>query len=210
MSIFIEILFIFSILIIILAHIGIRIIYNELKETPNKSKLSGFEIARFVSDKVAKEEPHIIKKKGHLLDHYNYERNVIKLSEEVFDGTDIYAGIVAFTVALETDPKRTRASVGHKMSAFLCCTSYIMITIGAFLNDAKFIHFGFVLFISALVLELLILNLFGKTKKEMEETYKLAKEEKLIVPYEENKEYLILIILISIANLPYRFINYFR
>lgn len=210
MGLIIEIIFILVLAIIVLVNIGIRIMYSELAQIPNKTHLSGFEIARIVSSKMDCEEPHIIKKNGKYLDHYNYERNVIKLSKEVFDGSDIYASLIALNVALETDKTRINAAKGHKFSSFLVLLSYIIIISGAFLNNPNIILFGFILFILAFFLEAIILNLFGKTKEEVDEIYKIAQEENLIEPYEEYKDKASILILINIARLPYGFINYFR
>ena len=90
MGLIIEIIFYIVLILILIVHIFMRKSYHELVNEDNNSKLSGFEIAQKVVEKLNVKEPHIIKKKGLLLDHYNYERNVIKLSPEVFDGTDIY------------------------------------------------------------------------------------------------------------------------
>ncbi len=210
MELIIEIVFLLTLAFIALSYIGISILYKNLKDEPNKSKLSGFEIAKITSNKLSSEEPHIIKKKGRFLDHYNYERNVIKLSEEAFDGTNIYAGIIAYTVALETDPKRKKAPIGHKIASFLVMASYIMITIGAFLNNSNIIHFGFILFILAFIIEIYIMSIYGNTLEEIEKNYEIAKQEELILPFEDNKNNLILIGLINVATLPYNFINYFR
>ncbi len=210
MELIIEIVFLLTLVFIAIAYLGLNLLYKNLKDEPNKSKLSGFEVARITTAKLCSDEPHIIKKKGRFLDHYNYERNVLKLSEEVFDGTNIYAEIVAYKVALETHPKYKKAPIGHKISSFLVISSYIMITIGAFINNGNVIHFGFILFILAFILELLIIGMYGNTIPEIAKNYELAQKEKLIIPFNENKNNLILIAIINIATLPYNFINYFR
>lgn len=185
-----------------------RKLYNELKIAENNSKLSGFEIAQKVVEKLNSKEPHIIKKKGLLLDHYNSERNVIKLSPEVFDGTDIYAGIIAINTALLTSNEKI--AKGHKFTSFLVLLSYIVIILGGFINNPNIIHFGLILFIMAFIFELLLFDKLAKNKKEIDTQYKNVNAEKLLKPYKENKDYLILLNLISIATLPYNFINYFR
>ena len=172
--------------------------------------LSGFEVARIISSKLALEEPHIIKKNGNFLDHYNYERNVIKLSPEVFDGTDIYAAIIALNIALETAPERKNVAIGHKFNSFIIISSYLILIIGAFLNKANIIHFGLILFIIALIIEILLLNLFGHNEEEVNKIYDAIKKENIIRPFDENKDNMLLLMLINIARLPYSFINYFR
>ena len=101
MGLIIEIAFLITLGIIILVNLGLLKLRKELRKVENESKLSGMEIARIISSKFCDSDPHIIKKKGLFLDHYNSNRNVIKLSPEVFDGTDMYSSSVAINVALE-------------------------------------------------------------------------------------------------------------
>lgn len=210
MSLIIEILFLIVITLILIVNFGVRRLYKNLIEEENKTKLSGVEVAREVSSIVSNEEPHIIKKRGKFLDNYNYERNVIRLSEEVFDGTNIYASIIAINIALETDPKRTKIAKGHKFSSFIVLASYLVITIGAFINNSSIIHFGLILFIGAFILELLLIDSFAKSEEELKEVYSFLEDEKIIKPYESSRDYMVLLILINVARLPYGFINYFR
>ena len=206
----IEIIFILVICLLILMNIRLRTVAKETKESKNGAKLSGFEIAKKLSSKFCEEEPHIIKKKGRFLDHYNKERNVIKLSPEVFDGEDMYAATIAVNVALETDPERKAIPFGRKINAFLVIASYIVILLGAFANSALVIHLGMVLFILTFIIEiLLIAKLFGD-EEDLKKLYELIKKENLIKPAEEYEENGVLLALSRMATLPYSFINYFR
>ena len=110
---------------------------KDLVNTKLDSNLSGFEIARNISSKYQKEELHIIKKNGKFLDHYNSERKVIKLSPEVFDGTDKYAFYVALNVALTTNSAKNSQCELLKITRFLVISSYIIIIIGSFINNSK-------------------------------------------------------------------------
>lgn len=202
MGLIIEILFLGIVLIILFTHINLKNIYKNLSSIKNEYDLSGFEIARSISSKYSKEEPHIIKKNGKYLDHYNAERNVIKLSSEVFDGTDMYAATIALNVAMETD-KDNKLAVVHKLSSFIVLASYIIIVISACMNNYNAIHFGLALFIVAFAIELLF-NLHNELDGDLEE---FIKKEKLIKPYEENKT---LMLYINIARLPYSFISNFK
>lgn len=208
MGLIIEIIFYIVLILILIVHIFMRKSYHELVNEDNNSKLSGFEIAQKVVEKLNVKEPHIIKKKGLLLDHYNYERNVIKLSPEVFDGTDIYAGIVAINTALLTS--KDKVAKGHKFTSFLVLLSYIVIVLGGFLNNPNIIHFGLILFILAFIFEMLLLDKLFKNEEEIDKLYKSANTEKLLKPYKEYKNDLIILNLINVATLPYNFINYFR
>lgn len=206
----IEIIFIIVIGLIVLINMLFRSVVKTTKNINNGTNLSGFEIARKLSSKFCENEPHIIKKKGRFLDHYNKERNVIKLSPEVFDGEDAYSAIIAINVALETDKERKNVPIGRKINSFLVIASYILIIIGAFTSNTLIIHLGMVLFILTFIFEFLLLaNLFG-TEENLNKLYELIQKEELIKPIDEYKDNGILLALSHLATLPYSFINYFR
>lgn len=206
----IDILFIIVVALIILINMLFRSVVKTTKNIKNEANLSGFEIARKISSKFCDEEPHIIKKSGKYLDHYNKDRNVIKLSPEVFDGEDIYAGVTAFNVALETDPERKKVAVGHKLNSFLVIASYLFIILGAFANNILVIRLGLVLFILTCIIEFVLISSLFKSDEELNKLYEFIKKEKLIKPVESYKDYNLLLILSKLATLPYNFINYFR
>ena len=210
MGIIIDIIFIIIVGLIILINLLFRSVVKTTKNIKNEANLSGFEIARKVSTKFCQEEPHIIKKSGKYLDHYNKDRNVIKLSPDVFDGETIYAGVTAFNVALETDPERKNVAVGHKLNSFLVIASYLFIILGAFANNILVIRLGLVLFILTCIIEFVLISSLFKSDEELNKLYEFIKKEKLIKPVESYKDYCLLLILSKLATLPYSFINYFR
>lgn len=210
MGIIIDIIFIIVVGLIILINLLFRSVVKTTKNIKNEANLSGFEIARKVSSKFCQEEPHIIKKSGKYLDYYNKDRNVIKLSPDVFDGEDIYAGVTAFNVALETDPERKNVAVGHKLNSFLVIASYLFIILGAFANNILVIRLGLVLFILTCIIEFVLISSLFKSEEELNKLYEFIKKEKLIKPVESYKDYNLLLILSKLATLPYSFINYFR
>ena len=210
MGIIIDIIFIIIVGLIILINLLFRSVVKTTKNIKNEANLSGFEIARKVSSKFCQEEPHIIKKSGKYLDYYNKDRNVIKLSPDVFDGETIYAGVTAFNVALETDPERKNVAVGHKINSFLVIASYLFIILGAFANNILVIRLGLVLFILTCIIEFVLISSLFKSEEELNKLYEFIKKEKLIKPVESYKDYNLLLILSKLAILPYNFINYFR
>lgn len=107
MGLIIEIAFLIALGIIIIINLYLLKLRKELKQIENESNLSGMEIARIVSSKYCEKEPHIIKKDGLFLDHYNINRNVIKLSPEVFDGTNMYSSIIAIIIAMEKNNEKS-------------------------------------------------------------------------------------------------------
>lgn len=209
MGIIVDILFIIIVVLVILINLLFRSVVKTTKNIKNETNLSGFDIARKVSSIYCQEEPHIIKKSGKYLDHYNKERNVIKLSPDVFDGEDIYAGITAFNVALETDLERKNVATGRKLNSFLVIASYILIILGAFANNILIIRIGLLLFIISFIIEFILISSLFKSEEELNKLYKLIKKEKLIKPVEAYQNNCLLLILSRLATLPYSFINYF-
>lgn len=208
MELIIEIIFIIVLTIIIIINIYLRNLMKDLVNTKLDSNLSGFEIARNISSKYQNEELHIIKKNGKFLDHYNSERKVIKLSPEVFDGTDKYAFYVALNVALTTNSAKNSQCELLKITRFLVISSYIIIIIGSFINNSKIINLGFILFIISFIILLIKSYYFNYSEEEITEISNYIKEEKLINDFEI--KYLNLLNLLNIGTLPYNFINYFR
>lgn len=205
MGLIIEIVFLITLGLIILINLGLLKFKKELRQIENESKLSGMEIARIISSKYCAEEPHIIKKKGLFLDHYNSNRNCLKLSPEVFDGTDMYASMIAINVALDT--KNEKIARGNYFATFVVLVSYILIVLGAFLNNSNIINFGLIVFVLAFILVFCINTTYNKK----DEIFKMIKKEKILKPFDEEvEENLVLASLIFIARLPYGFINYFR
>ena len=169
-----------------------------------------FEIARKLTSVYCEEEPHIIKKNGKYLDYYNKERNVIKLSPDVFDGENAYAGIIAINTALEADPNRKNISLARKINAFLVLISYVLITLGSITHHIFTIRLGTLIFIVAFIIEFILLASLFKSKEELDKLYEQIEKERLIKPIENYKKYCLLISLTKIATMPYSFINYFR
>lgn len=211
MGLIIEIIFIIVLIILGIFNFTIRITYKNMKEINNESNLSGFEIARILSSELTSDEPHIIKKNGKFLDYYDANRNVIKLSPEVFDGTDMYAAVISLGLAsLVSKERRTKVN-RHNVNNFLVVLSYVMIVIGALLNNYNVIYFGMSLFIIAFIFQILLLNTWGKSVEEMEDVYNLVQEKELIKPYsEEDKINIAIVGIFFLARLPYGFINNFR
>ncbi len=205
-----DFVFIIIIVILLILNILIRIMGKQAQKVSNGSGLSGFEIARQISSRLSPNEPHIIKKNGKYLDHYNQERNVIKLSPLVFDGEDLYASLVAINIALETAKERKTGCIIRKLNSFLVIASYIMIFLGAFANNILVIRLGMILFILSFLIEFILVSTFLRNKEEMAKLYNLIKKENLIKPTAKYKDYFTVLSFLHLATLPYSFINYFR
>lgn len=79
----------------IIASINIDSTYNKYKRAKNKSKLSGFEVARKILDENGLKDMYIVEVKGNLTDHYDPSQKVVRLSSDIFHGETIAAAAVA-------------------------------------------------------------------------------------------------------------------
>ena len=206
MGLIIEIAFLIALGIIIIINLYLLKLRKELKQIENESNLSGMEIARIVSSKYCEKEPHIIKKDGLFLDHYNINRNVIKLSPEVFDGTNMYSSIIAIIIAMEKNNEK-KARENYYI-ALIMPVAYILIILGAFLNNFSIINLGLIIFILTFILSLTVNTIPNKN----DEILKIIKKEKIIEPFDSNniERNMVLLRVLVLARLPYEFINYFR
>ncbi|MFV0250068.1 MAG: zinc metallopeptidase [Bacilli bacterium] len=92
---FTVLLAIIGFIIVIYAQLKINKTYAISKNIKNNKNLSGFEIARMILDKHGLNNMHIVAVKGQLTDHYDPSRKVLRLSEEIFNGTSIAAMAVS-------------------------------------------------------------------------------------------------------------------
>ena len=211
MNFLIELVFLIVLFIILVANFGVYKLYKKYKNIPNESLKSGFEIAQIISQKYCHTEPHIIKRKGKFLDHYKENRNVIKLSPEVFDGTDLYSAFVSAHLALETENKEQKTKAFNNYASFCVLFSYVMLMIGSFLKNTGIIHFGLVLFIFSFLLIIIASELYGRKEENLSEIYKFIEENELIKPSDDDiKNIFIILAIMPLAKLPYGFINYFK
>lgn len=206
MGLIIEIAFLIALGIIIIINLYLLKLRKELKQIENESNLSGMEIARIVSSKYCEKEPHIIKKDCLFLDHYNINRNVIKLSPEVFDGTNMYSSIIAIIIAMEKNNEK-KARENYYI-ALIMPVAYILIILGAFLNNFSIINLGLIIFILTFILSLTV----NTTPNKNDGILKIIKKEKIIEPFDSNniERNMVLLRVLVLARLPYEFINYFR
>ena len=92
LTIFIAII---GFIIVLFSQISISSNYNKYKKIKNKKTISGQEVARMILDKNNLTDVHVVSVNGNLTDHYDPTRKVVRLSNEIFDGTSIAALSVA-------------------------------------------------------------------------------------------------------------------
>lgn len=88
-------LFVLGLVIVIGAQWYISSVYKKYKRVKVNKDLTGFEVARKILDKNGLKDVHIVEVNGHLSDHYDPRRKVVRLSKDIFHGNSIASVSVA-------------------------------------------------------------------------------------------------------------------
>lgn len=88
-------LLIIGALIVLFAQLNININYSKYKKIKNNNNLTGADAARLILENNDLSNIYVIETSGNLTDHYDPSKKVIKLSEEIYNGTTIAAISVA-------------------------------------------------------------------------------------------------------------------
>lgn len=78
-----------------LAEYFVSVNYRKCKSIDNRHGLSGFEVARKILDNNDLKDIYIVETKGNLTDHYDPNRKVVRLSQDIFHGKSTAAIAVA-------------------------------------------------------------------------------------------------------------------
>ena len=81
--------------IVLVAQIRINSAYAKTKAIESQKKLSGKEVVRMILDHNGLNDIYVIETQGTLTDHYDPNRQVIRLSTDIFHGTSLAALSVA-------------------------------------------------------------------------------------------------------------------
>ncbi len=155
----------------LIAVIGINLVYSKYK-TDNKSKLSGFEVARKILDDNGLKDMYIVEVKGTSNDHYDYNHKVIRLSTDIFHGETITAGAVAAFYSSQAILDKEENKF-YRFRAFLIpvikfCTyiTYILFIIAMGANDYNMLVVSIALAFIMLIFHFATLPIDFETKKK--------------------------------------------
>lgn len=184
-----EYLFIIiGILVIPLAsQLYISYTYNKYLKINNNKNISGFEVARKILDKNNLNDLHIVETRGNLTDHYDPRRNVIRLSEDVFDKNSISSVSIAAHECGHAIQKKD-GYLPMKIRNFLVPIvsfvnkfAYIILIIGFILEFYDLIEIAIILMSSSILFQLITLpvefNASKRAKKELEKLKILENDE---------------------------------
>lgn len=171
----------------LLASIFVRSTYNKYVKTEIDSKLTGFEVARKILDKNGLKDIHIVKISGSMSDHYDPKRKVVRLSNEVFNGTSVASvSIAAHEVghALQDKDKYIYMNIRSfifPVVKFTSSIAYYVILIGFLLEILSLAKLGIIFVSLGLIFQIITLpvefNASNRAKKELKDIKTLTESE---------------------------------
>lgn len=89
----------FFIVLLVIPIISYIVLCVLSRNSKSKSNETGFDIARKILDDNGLNN-YIVLTKGLLVDHYDYSQRVVRLSSVVYDGTSVFAHVIASYIAM--------------------------------------------------------------------------------------------------------------
>lgn len=153
--------------------------YNTYRRIKSKKGLTGQEVARLILDKHGLNDIYVTEVKGVLSDHYDPNRKVVRLSNEVFHGDSIASiSVAAHEVGHAVQHKEgyTMIKIRGAIFPFVSFASkfgYIAILIGFIFGFFEFAWLGISLLLVILLFQLVTLPVeFDASKRALSELEK--------------------------------------
>jgi len=174
-------------IITLIAQLSITKNYSKYKKIDAISNIKGCDVARRILDKHNLHNVKVVKVSGNLTDHYDPTNKVVRLSEDIYEGTSIASVSVAAHEcghAIQDKesypPMRLRSSLVPVVN-FSTKIGYIIIIIGMILGALKLATIGLILLLSMLLFQLVTLpvefDASNRGKKELDELHILNSKE---------------------------------
>ena len=145
------------------ASIRLHITYGITKKAKNKKGLTGYDVARKILEVNGLQSIYIVETKGTMTDNYDSNRRVLKLSEEVYNGTSVASIAIAAHEAghaVQHAEEYVWFKRRHAMYPTVALgekASYIVLIIGLVLESVNFIYAAVILMLFGLAFELVTL-----------------------------------------------------
>jgi len=152
-----------SIVIVLGAQIYVSSSYKKYSKIKNQKGLTGKDAARYILDKNGLENIKVVETGGHLSDHYDPTKKVIRLSSGVYNGDSVGAVAVASHECGHAIQDKDGYMFMKIRSALVPITTfssyagYLAIIIGIIFASLKLIWIGIILEIIILVFQLVTL-----------------------------------------------------
>ena len=183
------ILFILGIIVVIYAQSHIMKTYHETMRIRNHKMLSGQEVARRILDTNGLEDIYVVQVSGELTDHYDPGRNVIRLSNHVFQDDSIASLAVAAHECGHAIQKKEGYLFYRLRSALVPVVNlvsylgYFVIIISAFAGITAYLLLGILMLLAILIFQLVTLPVeIDASKRGMREIERLNLAQKEEMP----------------------------
>lgn len=171
----------------LIAQLYVSFTYRKYLKVENKKEISGFEAARNILDSHLLKDIHIVQTRGTMSDHYEPRRNVIRLSEDVFDKNTI-SGVAIAAHECGHALQKKDGYFPMKVRNFLVPIvnlsnkfAYIILIVGFILQYYNLVTLAIILMSSSVLFQLITLpvefNASKRAKKEISKLKLLNKEE---------------------------------
>ena len=183
------ILFILGIIVVVYAQSHIMKTYHETMRIRNHKMLSGQEVARRILDTNGLEDIYVVQVSGELTDHYDPGRNVIRLSNHVFQDDSIASLAVAAHECGHAIQKKEGYLFYRLRSALVQVVNlvsylgYFVIIISAFAGITAYLLLGILMLLATLIFQLVTLPVeIDASKRGMKEIERLNLAQKEEMP----------------------------
>lgn len=183
------ILFILGIIVVVYAQSHIMKTYHETMRIRNHKMLSGQEVARRILDTNGLEDIYVVQVSGELTDHYDPGRNVIRLSNHVFQDDSIASLAVAAHECGHAIQKKEGYLFYRLRSALVPVVNlvsylgYFVIIISAFAGITAYLLLGILMLLATLIFQLVTLPVeIDASKRGMKEIERLNLAQKEEMP----------------------------
>lgn len=171
----------------LVAQFYINFTYKKYLKQNSSQNISGFEVARKILDSNGLNDIHIVSTSGMLTDHYDPSRNVIRLSNDIFDKNTVSSVSVAAHECGHALQKKDGYFL-MKIRTFLVPIvnfsnkiAYIVLILGFLLEYAGLIEIAIILMSSGVLFQLVTLpveiNASRRAKKELIKLNLISSEE---------------------------------
>lgn len=152
-----------ALIISAVAQINVRRTYSKMARIANKKHLTGAQAAAMMLQNYGINDVSVVETGGHLTDHYDPRRKVIRLSTEVFTGTSIASvGIACHEAGHAVQhaenylPIKVRNAI-LPVANFGSSFGFLIAILGYFIGFTQLIDVGIILFASVTVFQLVTL-----------------------------------------------------
>ena len=177
-------LVIIGFLITLGAQILVNSRYSKYKKIKNTKSITGYDVARKILDNNQLQNIDIVKVSGDLSDHYDPTKKIVRLSNDIFDGTSIAAMAVASHEcghAIQDKEGYALLRIRSKIVPtvnFCSKLGYVVIAIGLLFGFYEVAMIGFILLCAILLFQLITLPVeFNASKRAKEQLMALQMSE---------------------------------